>query len=269
MLNEEVLTALAKLFVDGKGPSHDHLDQLIQRAGLRSGDPRAAGDTVIGKMKRVRAVLGHAIDTDPEKGVALVSMLVASAKAAGCFREASDQFAGREHVDALRHALRGVGYDLDPDGTLRPMLLESLEGAELTEALWAYVRRARTGASDAELVVGTAKNLEEAAARHVLKERTGSYPTHGNFPTLLGQAYALLGLKMSTVQLDSDPERAVQEALFLLAGAVNRLRNAKGDGHGRPEKSTTSALDARVTSQAAGLVADLLLTNLNPTRSGS
>jgi hypothetical protein len=42
---------------------------------------------------------------------------------------------------------------------------EGLDGIELTDALWAYVRRIRTGADDAELVIGSAKNLEEATVR--------------------------------------------------------------------------------------------------------
>ena len=80
---------------------------------------------------------------------------------------------------------------------LRPRLLENLDGAELTEALWAYVRRAQTGAGDAELVIGTAKNLEEATVRHVLKELTGEYPTSGraaSFPVVL---YDTLPLSIS------------------------------------------------------------------------
>ncbi len=266
MLNDEVMAAIARFFEDGKGPTHDELDRLIARSGLREADPRANGDALVGKMKRVRAVLGHAIDSAPDEGAAFVKRLVGAIRAVGGFRESADQYAGKRNIEALRNAFRHVGYDLDVGGELRPALLENLVGVELSAALMTYVRRARTGAADNDLVLGTAKNLEEATARHVLKERTGSYPVHGNFPTSLGQAYAVLGLSPSTVQLDPDPSRALQQALFLLACAVNRLRNAKGDGHGRPEASATSSLDARLSSQAAGLVAELLLATLSPSK---
>lgn len=259
MLNEEVLSAVARLFDQGKGPSHDELTRLFERAKLRRAE--TPGDQP-GKMKRVRTVLGHALEHSPDAGADLVRGIIANARACGSFREGSEQYAGVQTIAALRAALKSVGFELHLDGALTPVLLENLEGTQLTEALWGYVRRARTGALDSELVVGTAKNLEEAVAKHVLKERTGVYPAHGNFPTLLGQAFAQLGLNASTLHLNANPERAVEEAVFLLACAVNRLRNAKGDGHGRPDPTRTTQLDARISAQAAGLVAELLLTKL-------
>ena len=72
--------------------------------------------------------------------------------------------------------------------------LESLEGAELSEALRLYVRRARVGHSDAALVTGTAKDLLEAAARHALVEKTGSYDERMNFPMTLYHAFYAEGL---------------------------------------------------------------------------
>lgn len=271
MLNDELALVLARFF-DNRGPTHDELDRIFERAGLRDGDPKVSGEpSVVGKMKRVRAVSGYAIDNAPEKGAVLVKMLIDAIRAAGGFRETSDQYAGNENVEALRSALRNVGQDLDAAGNVRPTLMENLEGVEMTQALRAYVRRARAGATDAELVIGSSKNLEEAVARHVLKERTGQYSPLTNFPTLLGQAFALLDLEPSTVQLHKDPFKAVQQAIFLLACAVNRLRNSKGDGHGRPEQASATTLEARLSSQAAGLAGELLLTVLSPpkTREGT
>lgn len=73
-----------------------------------------------------------------------------------------------------------------------------------------------------------------------------------------------LDLKPSTVQFDRDAHVALQEALFLLGCAVNRLRNDRGDGHGRPGVSTATPLEARLSSEAAGLVTELLLSFLSP-----
>jgi len=62
--------------------------------------------------------------------------------------------------------------------------------------------------------------------------------------------------------MDKDPYKAMQQALFLLACAVNRLRNDRGDGHGRPEPSVATTLEGRLSSTSAGLVCELLLTAL-------
>jgi hypothetical protein len=261
MLTDEIASAIARFFDGGRGPSHDELDRAIQRADLARADIRRS-DPMAGKMKRIRAVLGYAIDNAPKQGESLVRSVFGLLRSAGCFREGSEQFGGRENIEALRLGFRRVGYDLDAGGDLRPVLLENLEGKELTEALRGYVRRARSGSTDTELVIGTAKNLEEATARHVLKEKIGQYPTHDNFPTTLWQAFEVLGLAGSTIQLDPDPYKALQEAIFLVACAVNRLRNEKGDGHGRPDPTTATALEGRLSAQAAGLIAELLLTVL-------
>ena len=263
MLSEE-LTILLPRFVDKRGPTHDELTRIISRAGLSDADP-LGDDSIAGKVKRVRAVLSHAIDREPAKGERFVKLFVGQVRACGGFRPDSQECPGADTIARLRDAFRHRGFDLDPEGHLRPRLLENLEGAELTDALAAYVRRAQTGAGDAELVIGSAKNLEEATVRHVLKELTGEYPTSGRaavFPMVLFDAFTALDLAVSPHQLDKDPYKALQQALFLLACAVNRLRNDRGDGHGRPEPSVATLLESRLSSQAAGLVCELLLAGL-------
>lgn len=47
-----------------------------------------------------------------------------------------------------------------------------------------------------------------------------------------------------------------------MARAVNRLRNDRGDGHGRPTASVATALEARLSGAGAALVSELLLTAL-------
>lgn len=264
MLSDEVAAVVARLFDRPGSPTHDELGRYFDRCGLAGADP-ARGGGVIGKMKRVRAVLGYAIDASPEAGTRLVRLLIDGARAYGAFRPESESFASDELIGQLRSALRAVGYDLDAQGYVRPRLLESLEGAEMTDALRSYVRRARMGAEDAELVIGTAKNLEEATARHVLKTLTGDYPVAGragNFPMTLYLAFDRLGLSGSTAKLDGDPYRALQQTIFLLGCAVNRLRNDRGDGHGRPEQSVATVLEGHLSAEAVALVAELLLTAL-------
>ncbi len=164
------------------------------------------------------------------------------------------------------------GYDLDAEGHLHQATLENLDGIELTEALTTYVRRARRGAADGALLVGTGKDLLEAVARHVLVEMTGSYPQAGNFPMTLHLAFDRIDLTTPSPSvldgLSQDPQEAIEQALWLLGVCVNRLRNAQGTGHGRPFPATVTEEEASVAIQAMGLVSELLLQKLPvPTKS--
>lgn len=262
VLSDEVASALGPFF-DRIGPSHDDIRVLIKRAGLQDLDPERSAEGPIGKMKRVKGVLFAAVADRPREGEQLVRSLVDSIRANGGFRTGNENCPGEEAVTALRHAFRNVGGDLDPEGNLRPIHMEALDGRELTEALSAYVRRARQGGWDATLVAGVAKSLEEAAARHVLRERTGGYPTHANMATTLYSAFLSVGMAVpgqeAVAALDSDPRAALQQAVCILAFAVNRFRNAEGEGHGRPEPGAATDAEAEVVGLAAALVTQLLL----------
>lgn len=259
VLSEEILSIVPRFFEGGAGPSHDDLTRLFFRFGLDKHDPAAPG-VQVGKVKRIRAVFGEAIQQDPGAGGNLVRALVDQLRAHGAFRESSETFAGDELIASLRGAFRHEGYDLDADGNLRPSLFENLDGRELTEALRTYIRRAQRSALDPEQLIGGSKNLEEATARHVLKTRTGAYSHRDNFPMLPFNAFYELDLEaLGHDALHRDPYRALQQAVFLLGCSVNRLRNERGDGHGRPTPSVATAMEGRLSSRAAGLVAELLL----------
>ena len=239
---------------------------MVVRAGLSGAEPNERPDTRSGKVKRLRTILSFAIDQKPSEGERFVRIFVDQVRASGGFRIGSSECPGAATVGSLREAFRRAGFELDPEGNVRPTVLENLDGVELTEALLTYVRRAQLGSEDAELVIGTAKNLEEATARHVLKELTGEYATrgrHAHFPVALSDAFLELGFEVSNAKLDRDPYRAFQQALFLLACAVNRLRNDHGDGHGRPELGIATALEGKLSAKSAGLVCEFLLTGLN------
>ncbi len=238
---------------------------MVMRAGLSGAEPNEQLDAKAGKVKRLRTILSFASDRKPSEGERFVRMFVDQVRATGGFRIGSSECPGAETVGSLREAFRRAGFELDSEGNLRPTVLENLDGVELTDALLTYVRRAQLGSEDAELVIGTAKNLEEATARHVLKELTGEYATrgrHAHFPVALSDAFSALGFEVSKVELHRDPHRAFQQALFLLACAVNRLRNDRGDGHGRPEQSIATALEGKLSAKSAGLVCEFLLAGL-------
>ncbi len=164
-------------------------------------------------------------------------------------------------------AFHDQGFELDSDGNVRPISLENLEGQELSEALRLYVRRARAGHRDAALVTGTGKDLLEAASRHVLVERAGAYDTHMPFAMTLYHAFYTqdIATPPGTVldawekNLDPDPRRRLEQTLYLVGLAVNKLRNAEGTGHGRPFLPSVTDAEAKVSVEAMGLVAELLL----------
>jgi hypothetical protein len=153
---------------------------------------------------------------------------------------------------------RAEGFTLTSEGDLLQELLDSLSGVKLTEALRTYVRRAKRGAGDAALVTGTGKDLLEATAAHVLEQRTGTYPSTVNFPTLLAQAYMNLGICYDSTGAKT-PQQRIDAALYASACAVNGLRNKEGTGHGRPFLPGVTNSQSKTAIELMGIVAERLL----------
>jgi hypothetical protein len=63
-------------------------------------------------------------------------------------------------------------------------------------------------------------------------------------------------------QLSRDPWEQIEQCLWLIGCAVNRLRNADGSGHGRPVPATVTPHQASVSIQAMGLLSEVLLERL-------
>lgn len=262
-LSDSIVTALAKLVDDAQStrePSHSDLEFLIQRSGLQAGDPKAQG-MLVGKAKRVRAILGWALENRLGAGEKLAAAIIAQVRGCGGFRPGSPNFVGHEAIQNLADAFGPEGYVLSETGELSPAVLDTLSGAALSEALQGYVRRAKRGVADAALVAGTAKDLLEAIAAHILVERYGAYSKQSNFPTLLGQTYAALGLPTpQSPQAAGEPvQHRLARALFESACAVNGLRNKQGTGHGRPWLPTVTEAEARTAVEVMGVVGEYLL----------
>jgi hypothetical protein len=267
-LNDTILFALARVVDDGqqenkREPSHSNIDFCVTQWKLSAGDPKAQGITV-GKAKRVRAILSWAFDNDNQGGRGFVDQLTAMVRSCGGFRADSPNFVGESAINGLREALGTEGFILASDGELRPQVLDTLTGKELTKALESYVRRAQKGAEDAALLAGTSKDLVEATAAHVLLEVLGNANPPHNFQTLLGQAFIALGLKTSAHKQENGepPQHRLHRALYDAACAINSLRNKLGTGHGRPWLPAVTPDEARHAVQVMGTVAELLLMNL-------
>jgi len=263
-VNDAIIVAIARLVDDAQSgtrePSHSDLEFQINRVGLGGGDPKAQGQ-VVGKAKRVRAVLSWGVDNAPDKAEAFVAALIGLLRGKGGFRSGSSNFVGEEAILDAREAFRLEGYVLSEDGELYASALDNLTGVQLTTALEAYVRRAQRGSEDGALLVGTGKDLLEATASHVITEKYGHYSQQANFPTLLGRAFTALGLAtpQSPAQTGEAPQRRVERSLYEAGCAVNALRNKTGTGHGRPFVPSVSDDEARAAVQLIGIVSGLLL----------
>lgn len=244
-------------------PSHSDIEFLVNATRLQDFDPKQQG-MVVGKAKRVRAVLYEAMTVDPTAASKFAMGLLGKIRACGGFRAGTPNFVGTEAIENAKSACDSVGFVLTDDGTISPKVLAALRGSELTEALLGYARRAQLGAEDAALVTGTGKDLLEATAAHVLMTIGGSYPERANFQSLLGMAFTALDLavpEMPVAQGES-PVRAMERGLFATALGVNRVRNKQGSGHGRPWLPTLTDAEAKAAIESVGTVANYLLAKL-------
>ena len=265
-LNDAVIAAVAQFVDDSQSdhrrdPSHSDLEFLINRAGLKLGDPKQNGQ-VVGKAKRIRGTLSWALGHEPESGGKLVVSLVSYIRGQGGFRQDSPNFVGRAEITTAIEIFDSEGYELSLDGELRPKLLNSLSGPGLTQALESYVRRAKRGSDDAALVTGTGKDLLEAVAAHILHQRYGSFSQTSNFPTLLGQAFSSLNLSTPQSTAGSgNPMQRVENAMYEMACSINQLRNKQGTGHGRPWLPSIKEAEARTVTEFMGIIAEYLLSH--------
>lgn len=264
-LSDSIIEALARLVDDGQSevkrePTHSTLTFHFTQAKLLDADPAYAGQ-IVGKAKRVRAVLSWSLEHAPIVGGRFAITLLGVVRGSGGFRSDSSNYVGDGAITDTIEALAAEGYVLERDGSVRPLLLDSLSGRELTKALAAYVRRAKRGALDAALVTGTGKDLLEATAKHVLVAKFGTEPATLNLPTVLAQAFMALGFCIDKTQAVS-PQQRLDAALFELGCSANALRNAQGTGHGRAFPATVSDYEARAAIESMGVVAERMLSAL-------
>jgi len=264
-LTDAIVVAVSQLVddsqADRRDPAHSDIEFQIDTAGLASADPGRISNRPVGKSKRVRGVLSWALSNNLPAGEKLVTGLVATVQGHGGFRTSSSNYCGAEAISNLTAAFSTQGWDLLPDGSLQPKVLDSLSGKGLTDALRTYADRARRGALDSPLLAGTAKDLLEATAAHVLAQKWGGYPSTSNFPTLLGQAFTALGLATPSDPFVSGEQahKRMERAAYELGCALNALRNKEGTGHGRPWVGNLTPGQAKFSVESMGNIASLML----------
>lgn len=265
-LSDAILIAVSKLVDDVKSesyrePSHSEIEFQITKAGLTAADPKKQGQ-VVGKAKRVRAVLSWAIDNDEISGGKFIVGLISHIRGCGGFRPESPNYVGEDTIQTAANAFGVEGFDLSIDGVLRPQVLDNLTGPALTDALTSYVRRAKKGVMDSALLAGTGKDLLEATSAHVMVRKYGSYSHQDNFPTLLAQAFMALGMAIPSDGGSDTPLQRLDRAYYEAGCAINTLRNKEGTGHGRPWKTSLSEVDARTAVETMGIIAERMLNKL-------
>lgn len=267
-LTDPIATALARLIDDAqterRDPAHWEIEQRIDQAGLRDGDPSRQNPRPVGKFKRVWGTLSWSLSNNPSNGEQLVASLISTVQGCGGFRPTSANYCGAEAISNLTAAFEVEGWELTSDGVLQPRILDGLTGRALTVALKSYADRARRGALDNPLLTGTAKDLVEATASHVIDQMLGAAPKITNFPTLLAQAFMAVGFAIPNgpaTNGTSEQQRA-ERAAYELACAINGLRNKQGTGHGHPWISTVTDAQARFAIESMGNIASLMLSAL-------
>lgn len=268
-LTDTIAHALMQLVDDSNNngvyrePSHADIEFHVNQAGLGEHDPKQQGQ-LIGKAKRVRAVLYSAMDSNPAAASRFATGLLAKMSACGTFRATSPNYAGRDAIESAKAAFDAEGFLLTDDGALAPKVLASLSGVALTDALAAYARRAQKGSEDAALIAGTGKDLLEATAAHVLETLQGRYPSGANFQALLGMAFVALELAVPEMpEQPGEPAiKSMERGMFLSAMGVNRVRNKQGAGHGRPWLPTLAEEEAKAAIEIVGTVSAYMLAKL-------
>lgn len=266
-LSDEIVIAMASLVddaqVETREPSHSDIEFQIKRCGLEKVDPKSNG-RVVGKAKRIRAILSWSLENNLNAGEKLVFHLISTIRGLGGFRSTSPNYVGEEAIMNAIQAFKREGYYLSSDGELQPVVLENLSNKEMETALYAYVNRAKRGVEDAALLTGTGKDLIEAVSAYILLNKWGTYPTTANFPTLLGQAFTALELATPyrSVEKRVAAKQRMDLALFELACSINNLRNKEGTGHGRPFESSLTTDEARVAIESIGTISEYLLAAL-------
>lgn len=266
-LNDEIAIAFSRIVDDSKGtgyrkPSHADLEERILRHNLQKGDPKLNGQkAAIGKAKRIDAVLSWALEYSPEAGEEFIHSLLSLIRAGGGFRKDSLNFVGIEAIRNLQNSLKSEGIALAIDGTVTPIVLENLTDLEMEKALENYVRRAKRGAPDAALLIGTSKDLLEAVASYVVARLVGKYE-QSNFPTLLGYAFYLVGASTPDIKGYNQVTARFEISMYELGCAVNNLRNKQGTGHGRPFLPMVTDEEAKAAIESMGVISEFLLSKL-------
>jgi len=126
--------------------------------------------------------------------------------------------------------------------------------------------------SDPAQAIGSAKELVETAAKHVLEHFSEDPDRYDTFPRLVKVAVAKLDIARDSI---SDPKKGAQ-ALAMLTGGLGQIaeataavRNLYGTGHGRTRTAGADGRHARLVVGACSTLAAFLLETLDARKTSS
>ncbi len=186
-----------------------------------------------------------------------------------------------ETFQKLNAALQRDGYVFE--GTRADGRLVSRSGIDLARVAQAstivdratlrdHVRRIEQSIDgDPAQAIGSAKELVETAAKHVLEHYGIDPEDYDTFPRLVKASVAKLDLASENIQ---DAQKGAQ-ALAMLTGGLGQiaeatatLRNLYGTGHGRTQSAGADARHARVVVGACSTLTAFLLETLDARKTG-
>jgi hypothetical protein len=169
-------------------------------------------------------------------------------------------------ISALRNEIGLTGWVLNDAAQLsNPLGLES--SAAVRKQIEEIRQRVSANLDDLPLLVGSAKEVVESAARTVIEELGGTWSAGASLDQVFAQALRLAGMDLAVID-----EPAIQQLIQSAkktTTALNVLRNAYGTGHGRVGESDLPDHLARFAIRVALGLAELLLEASDSARDAS
>ena len=177
--------ATAALFADGAGITHRDLDQVFKRCQVAEFDP---GEEAGSKRARVNEVL----TAIPESalGRTVLQAILDKMRASGHLLTTD--------ISALRNEMSLTGWVLNDAVQLSNPL--GLESSVVVRRRIEEIRQ-RVGANpdDLPLLVGSAKEVVESAARTVIEELGGTWSAGASLDQVFAQALRLAGMDPAVI----------------------------------------------------------------------
>jgi hypothetical protein len=179
-------------------------------------------------------------------------------------------------VENLRSMICREGFEIDDLGRIRRPgeALASVLLSQLSDesAIRLHLARIQDAVDDRpEEVIGAAKDLIEATAKHVLIQLGESVPRNANLPELARLAQRALALHpevLAPTRPGADTIKKILGALSTIVVGVAEMRNFYGTGHGQVERTLgLHARHARLTALVAQAYVTFLLETLSDPRS--
>jgi len=104
---------------------------------------------------------------------------------------------------------------------------------------------------DAELMLGTAKELCEAVAKVTCQQRGEEFTPRTEMPELISKAHRLVDRLPNDGGADGGAVRKMAHTAMKLVTQLNELRNQAGTGHGRPTPPGLDEVDGRFAASTA------------------